>query len=153
MSIIKCHECNGDVSDSAKTCPHCGVKIKETNTIKVIIISILFVLLVSLIVFLVYKSVYGKPEELSKSAYQYGISALDISDKYLDGYYDDDTAREMLYNVYYKLESLYEEDDNTYTLGLNAEVLGVITYILAGTESDVIDARNNLADSLNRKNR
>lgn len=29
MALIKCPECNHDVSDSAETCPHCGYKIKK----------------------------------------------------------------------------------------------------------------------------
>ena len=34
MSLIKCPECNGKVSDTAKTCPHCGfdlIKEKEID--------------------------------------------------------------------------------------------------------------------------
>lgn len=27
--LIKCPECNGTVSDSAKICPHCGFGIEE----------------------------------------------------------------------------------------------------------------------------
>lgn len=27
MALIKCSECNGDVSSSAKICPHCGIKM------------------------------------------------------------------------------------------------------------------------------
>ena len=27
MALIKCSECNGDVSSSAKVCPHCGIKM------------------------------------------------------------------------------------------------------------------------------
>lgn len=35
MSLIKCPECNGKVSDTAKTCPHCGfdlIKEKENDS-------------------------------------------------------------------------------------------------------------------------
>ena len=28
MAIIKCPECNKEISDTAKTCIHCGYKIK-----------------------------------------------------------------------------------------------------------------------------
>ena len=27
MALIKCSECGKEVSSSAKTCPHCGIKI------------------------------------------------------------------------------------------------------------------------------
>lgn len=29
MSLINCKECNKEVSDTAKTCPHCGYKLKQ----------------------------------------------------------------------------------------------------------------------------
>ena len=29
MALIKCKECNKEVSDTAKTCPHCGYKLKS----------------------------------------------------------------------------------------------------------------------------
>ena len=29
MAIIRCPECNNNVSDTARTCPHCGYKLKE----------------------------------------------------------------------------------------------------------------------------
>lgn len=36
MALIKCIECNKEISDKAKSCPHCGcpVNINETSTIK-----------------------------------------------------------------------------------------------------------------------
>ena len=27
MALIKCKECGGEISSSAKNCPHCGIKI------------------------------------------------------------------------------------------------------------------------------
>ena len=27
MALIKCPECNNEVSDKAETCPHCGMKV------------------------------------------------------------------------------------------------------------------------------
>lgn len=29
MAIMKCHECGGEISTEAKTCPKCGVKVKK----------------------------------------------------------------------------------------------------------------------------
>ncbi len=54
MALIQCPECQNDVSDSAKVCPHCGYKIKRTDPKKtkliigivilsLIILSVLFV--------------------------------------------------------------------------------------------------------------
>ena len=30
MALMKCHDCGGQVSDYARTCPHCGVPIIAT---------------------------------------------------------------------------------------------------------------------------
>jgi hypothetical protein len=30
MALIKCHECSGQVSDHARTCPHCGAPVIAT---------------------------------------------------------------------------------------------------------------------------
>lgn len=38
MALIKCPECSKEVSDKAKTCPHCGYPLtnnKKTNTVLV----------------------------------------------------------------------------------------------------------------------
>lgn len=31
MALIKCPECNKEISDTSKTCVHCGFKIKQTK--------------------------------------------------------------------------------------------------------------------------
>jgi predicted nucleic acid-binding Zn ribbon protein len=30
MALIQCHECSGQVSDHARTCPHCGAPVIAT---------------------------------------------------------------------------------------------------------------------------
>ncbi len=32
MAMVKCPECNGDISDKAVTCPHCGFPLKTEKT-------------------------------------------------------------------------------------------------------------------------
>lgn len=41
MAMIKCRECNSDISSEAKTCPHCGCSCKEKKPIpkKLIVIG------------------------------------------------------------------------------------------------------------------
>ena len=34
MAIIKCPQCNGDVSDKAKNCPHCNYLMNEFETVE-----------------------------------------------------------------------------------------------------------------------
>lgn len=37
MAIVKCKECKSDVSDKAKTCPHCGAKLRMSLLTKVVL--------------------------------------------------------------------------------------------------------------------
>ena len=32
MALVKCPECGNDVSDTARTCPHCGYNLRIKNT-------------------------------------------------------------------------------------------------------------------------
>lgn len=31
MALVKCHECNAEISDTAKACPQCGAKLKKPS--------------------------------------------------------------------------------------------------------------------------
>lgn len=43
MSLVQCKECKKEVSSSAKTCPHCGVKLRMGFFAKsLIVVSVLF---------------------------------------------------------------------------------------------------------------
>jgi hypothetical protein len=33
MALITCRECKGQVSSTAKTCPHCGAKVKKPHSV------------------------------------------------------------------------------------------------------------------------
>ncbi len=35
MALIKCPECGQEISDTAKSCPHCGYKTKKINPEKI----------------------------------------------------------------------------------------------------------------------
>ena len=46
MALIKCHECEKEISDEAKTCPHCGAKPKTGIGVGKALALMLFVLVV-----------------------------------------------------------------------------------------------------------
>ncbi|CAQ82785.1 MULTISPECIES: zinc ribbon domain-containing protein [Photorhabdus] len=46
----KCKACGKDVSKTAKFCPGCGVKIKKTNLIKILVLCIAILILIKMIV-------------------------------------------------------------------------------------------------------
>lgn len=63
MALIKCNECGKEISDSAKTCIHCGYKLKKKNEKKraipattIYTISFIGVILFLIIGFIIYNS-------------------------------------------------------------------------------------------------
>jgi len=54
MALINCPECQKEVSETAKRCPHCGYTLKDNK--KIIAIVSVSVIVVLLIVFFVFKS-------------------------------------------------------------------------------------------------
>ncbi len=59
MALMTCTECKKEVSDSAKTCPHCGAKVKKLRS--PVMSSLIWVLLF-VTLFAVVASVNTKPE-------------------------------------------------------------------------------------------
>ena len=55
MALIKCVECGKDISDTVKSCPHCGMKVKKVKDnqdsgsknkkIIIIVVSVVLVLI------------------------------------------------------------------------------------------------------------
>jgi predicted nucleic acid-binding Zn ribbon protein len=52
MALIKCHECSGQVSDHARTCPHCGAPVIATikRRQKAVLIQIAISIVLALVV-------------------------------------------------------------------------------------------------------
>ena len=55
MALIKCNECNNEISDTARECPNCGAKTIKAKETQMTIISIVIVVLL-LIGFSVYQA-------------------------------------------------------------------------------------------------
>ncbi len=58
MALIKCKECNKEISDTSKTCPHCGIEIKSNkikrkkiNTIDILIIIALVIFSIAMLIY------------------------------------------------------------------------------------------------------
>lgn len=69
MALIRCSECDKEISDKAKQCPHCGyqfskikksdvrnIKQKKDQSIRIIGFSIIIVIVIIMIVFSIFKS-------------------------------------------------------------------------------------------------
>lgn len=54
MALIKCKECEKEISDKAKTCPNCGCPLKEKNAInKMVVIGVPLTLALFVVVIIV----------------------------------------------------------------------------------------------------
>lgn len=154
MALINCPECKKEnISDSAVSCPNCGYKLKKSNTYKVCLIVGAFTIIAVFILIFGNKLLYGKPKELSQEAYNYGIEALTVADKYIDDIYDYNKAEGELNTIYDKLKLISNTNDSTFDYILSLDVSSVKTYMFIGTKTDVINSRNDLADTLNQQKR
>ena len=76
MALIKCPECNHEMSDTAKTCPNCGYRLSKKRLVQGkgkaigILIAIVSVLVIVLVVFGVGKKIKTKKEEARKEESQ-----------------------------------------------------------------------------------
>ena len=87
MSLIKCPECGKEFSDTAKACPNCGFTRRKRPIHKknfFIPILILSIVVGVSVYFFLNQRVAQKPDNMSEAAYQAGVDALGIIDKYLN---------------------------------------------------------------------
>ena len=142
MALVKCPECGREVSDSAKTCPNCGYKLKGIVDKKVMkfvcIIAALFFAIIAI------KAVISFTVSPIKSSYtKEDIStckvAINIADKYLDGTFDKDEALE-------RISSCYTSD-----VWLDRRISDIKSSITSGRDSSVKKDRDRLADKIGYK--
>ncbi|HHV04213.1 MAG TPA: hypothetical protein GXX64_09985 [Bacteroidales bacterium] len=157
MDLIKCKTCNKE------TCPNCGapnetVKFENKTSIRNILI-----IAVSIVVIII--AVTGCNSGMDSRVYDYGIDSLEVVDDYLDGEISATDAENKLEENYNKLEQLGKLADSDST-GLRTDELIIRTKISSvkweitrfemssdGSSSDIINARNELAEKLNKKHR
>lgn len=116
MSLINCPECGEEISDTVKSCPHCGYKTKKRKTPnKKLLISLAAVgcLIIGIIIISHITAGSKRPDHISPETYEDGLQALDIVDDFLDGYSDAKTARNKLDKIYERIKARCEINDIT----------------------------------------
>jgi sensor c-di-GMP phosphodiesterase-like protein len=64
MALISCHECSGQVSDHARTCPHCGapviatIKRRQKAVLNALIIRLVFGLIIGIVGWIVIHHIF-----------------------------------------------------------------------------------------------
>lgn len=87
MAIIQCPECGGQISDSAKCCPHCGFKRKREVGIGTVIVILIAVFFVVFCVFMKITADHDREEMVKEVFYsenEDGVSLSDISEAFQD---------------------------------------------------------------------
>ena len=74
--IINCPECGGKVSDKARKCPHCGVRIKKRSYAWLIFLSILMIVVTCFVLLFMFNE--GKKQAL-EDKYEQAILSDDIN--------------------------------------------------------------------------
>jgi len=159
MALIKCPECDKEVSESAKSCPNCGYRLrksilkqKSTSNNKWIIFAViaLCILVIGIGMFNILRRP-DIPDNMSKKSYKLGVKAVEQVDAYLDGKITDSKCCEKLDELCVKAMKIAKnstmEDDAT----VMAAILLVRDKLWRGTENDVVEKRNFLAELLNIK--
>jgi len=160
MALIKCSECGSEISDQANTCPNCGIKIRKDNkkVEKFLIIGIPILIVVFILVAV---SIYGanaKPNGMDKDTYNLGISALAITDDYLDAKISSKDAKSKLEDVQSRLDQLYDVKKEPIALSISTYISCITTTMVINTltpslGSDATKYRNEIAGFLNKSKR
>lgn len=157
MEFINCPNCNYEIPEMSKQCPKCGYKLeKSIRKFDVILYTLLFGFVVFIAIVVIRQNT-SRPSNLSEVVYQIGVDALNVTDNYLDGDYDYETALKYLELLDNDLDHLGAGDINTTSFNLEVNIISVRTNMLLagidGSEEEIITARNELADALNKKKR
>lgn len=78
MALVKCPECNHEVSDKAQICPNCGYKLLENNKIKVSV----KVPLVASIIYTICVCIYASDYLWNTSSIIYNVYHWIITNRY-----------------------------------------------------------------------
>ena len=158
MSLIKCSVCSKKMADNAKICPNCGapnqvLKTKRKSQYTKITIGVVIILAL-VIVFFATKNM--KPARMEIAVYDLGISALNVTDEFLDSKIDADIANGKLDNISNKLDKIDDIDAlliKVQVTSISIDINRIDSMFSDSTMNDVLEGRNQLADKLNQNKR
>lgn len=62
MALLKCHECGGEVSSSAATCPKCGAGVRSARNRIGKAVRVVWYIICALVLVIVFRACYGVGE-------------------------------------------------------------------------------------------
>jgi hypothetical protein len=149
MALIACRECNREISSEAKTCPHCGIKIKKVvepkkNTFLNKKIVMVFGVILILAVIVIVSMVHFQNRWKSAIEYKYiGIENYNFSENLYRSYEVTNVSDKTLKNVRVRIKVDDILTDFTYTdyVTNRLEVGETVEYKLSRHDEAYIEAR------------
>jgi len=159
MALIKCPECDKEVSESAKSCPNCGYRLrksvlkqKSTSNNKWIIFAViaLCILVIGIGMFNILRRP-DIPDNMSKKSYKLGVKAVEQVDAYLDGKITYSKCYEKLDELYIEAKKIAKNSTMWKDDSVAIRILLVQGGVLIGKRDKLVEGRNFLAELLNIK--
>lgn len=179
MALIKCSECEKELSDKATSCPNCGCTLNNSQSrsttfqdgnnkistqtyncrkrIPIKIIAIIVCIVVVVCIAIIYFN-NKKPSDVSDEMYDFGIEALEVIDDYLDNKIDSQAAYEKLSSIDSNATQYYNTRSNDEFLNDKAIFYSVLL-LTSGLNEDTVDNlrllenRNVLAKAIDKDER
>lgn len=158
MALMNCPECNNEVSDTARTCPHCGYHLKKfiiTRKTKAVIFCICLALIAVIGINI---SNHLKPVGMNQKIYDAGKEIVELADKVLDSEIAADTAYKKADSLRDSVENIGSEKENDINMYTKMDISIVCGYILmydgisgstADSRADLKKSRDELSSDLN----
>ena len=152
MALIKCPKCESEVSDTERICPNCKIVLRENSKRPIIflfvVISIFIIVLLSVAFHM--SNTKSMPKDMDTDTYNLGVSALSITDDFINTKIALSEAQTKLESITSSLNQLYVTNNNKFTLSVKADIISISTSlqynsIYKYTSSTVTEKRNLLA--------
>ena len=149
MALIKCKECEKNISDQAKVCPHCGAPTEISKEIRRISNKILYCIIISIVTLFVI-IICANGIRCNRKSYIYGKQAIDILNSLKEDKISQSVAydrlekiRENVREEYSKLDSNSSEYNRLFLIG--SHILGVQIDITGG-KITILEINNSIKE-------
>ena len=165
MALMKCPECEKEISDKAASCPHCGYQVinisdnkktakKKSSTLEGIKKDLFIpIFVLGIIVFLIIGINVSNRSKVSEDMRDYGKRAIEVVDDYLDNDLDYITAQKKLNAI---CSDASQGIDNSYEndVKVENEIYKVNSALIkSNSDESLRESRNNLAETLGIRKR
>ena len=137
MALVKCPECNKEISNQSKMCPHCGYKTnsqKNKRTVKLILCllgMVLFIVLIAVIIDMCTTTTDEYEEKLRNSVQEYNEVVDRIDELEEQKQYNavlEFLLRQFFYLSFFRLSVIYLNLSNFNFLKITLQHLKVVVF-------------------------